>query len=282
MTRRTIVLAGALFALAALAAPVPAQNQPAGRAAPVTLKVLVPHQKAELRIEDTPTRQEGTTRTFISPPLEPGRSYTYSLSVTWQPNNYTTITRTKKVAVQAGQAVEVDLRKYDDKNPDKILIRYVPTPEEVVDAMCKLADVKKDDVVYDLGCGDGRIVITAVKVYGAKRGVGVDIDPERIKESKENAKKAGVDDKVEFRMEDVLNLKDIGDANVVMLYMGDDVNLRLRPILQKTLKPGSRIVSHRFLMGDWKPLKTITVTDNYGGEYDLHLWKIGEEGEKKD
>jgi ribosomal protein L11 methylase PrmA len=137
-----------------------------------------------------------------------------------------------------------------------------------------MAKVGPKDVVYDLGCGDGRMVIIAINKFGAKRGVGVDLDPERIKESKENAEKYKVADKVEFRVGDVLKIKDLRDADVVLLYMGDDINLRLRPILKQTLKPGARIVSHRFTMGDWKPQRTITVNEE-GEDYHLHLWRIG-------
>ena len=276
MTRRVLPLTVTLMTLALMGAPRPTVGQQAGVPQPAYLRVLLPQADAELKIEGAPTKQTGTTRLFVSPPLEPGRNFTYTLTAVWEPNNYTHITRTRKVTVRAGQQVEVDLRKPDDANPDKIVVRYVPTPEEVVTAMCRLAGVGKDDVVYDLGCGDGRIVITAVKDFGARRGVGVDLDPERIQESRENAKRAGVEDRVEFRQGDVLEIKDLGEASVVMLYMGEDVNLRLRPLLQKSLKPGSRIVSHRFLMGDWKPDKTIQVTDSEGVEYDLHLWKIGD------
>jgi uncharacterized protein (TIGR03000 family) len=275
MLRRTAALAGTLL-VATLCLTAPARGQaPAGNQ-PATVRVLLPQDNATLTIEGKATRQAGTTRLFESPPLDPAKSYTYTLVAKWMPNNYTTITRTRVVPVKAGATAEADLRKEDDKQKDDIFVRYVPTPGEVVEAMLKLGEVGDKDVVYDLGCGDGRIVITAVSKFKAKRGVGVDLDPERIKESKANAKEAGVEDKVEFRMEDVLKLKDIGDASVVLLYMGDDLNLRLRPILQKSLKPGSRIVSHRFTMGDWKPLKTITVRDKAGAEYQLHLWKIGE------
>src|SRR5262249_37058493 len=198
----------------------------------------------------------GLTRVFESPPLEPGKNYSYTVVAKWTPNNYTTITRTRTATVKAGETTEADLREADEKQPDDFFIRYVPTPQVVVEAMLKLAEVGEKDIVYDLGCGDGRIVTTAVAKFKAKRGVGVDIDPERIVDSKATAKRDKVEDKVEFRQEDVLKLKDLGDASVVMLYLGDDVNLRLRPILQKTLKPGSRVVSHRFTMGDWKPQKT--------------------------
>src|SRR5690242_4720361 len=132
-------------------------------------------------------------------------------------------------------------------------IYFAATPQPVVEAMLKLAGVKAGDVVYDLGCGDGRIVITAVKQFGAKRGVGIDLDPVRVKESIENAKKAGVSDRVEFKQGDVLKLESVADANVVTLYLLPSVNQKLAPMLRKTLKPGSRIVSHDFRMEPWEP-----------------------------
>jgi hypothetical protein len=126
------------------------------------------------------------------------------------------------------------------------------------------------------------MVIMAVKDFGAKRGVGVDIDPKLVKECKENAVKAGVADRVEFRKGDVLKIDDLSDASVVLLYMGDDINQRLAPILRKSLKPGARVVSHRFRMGDWEPTKEIRVNGKNGGEYTLLLWVIGaEKGKKK-
>jgi uncharacterized protein (TIGR03000 family) len=255
------------------------QQVPSERSA--TIRVHLPFANAQLTVDDVPTRQSGVDRVFVSPPLEAGKNHVYTIKAVWQPNNYVTITRTRKVSVKAGQEVEADLRQADEQQPDKIVIRYVPTPSEVVEAMLKLAEVGKDDVVYDLGCGDGRIVITAVEKFGAKRGVGVDLDPQRIQESKANAREHNVEGKVEFRQGDVLDIKDLSAASVVTLYMSDDLNLRLRPILQKTLKPGARVVSHRFTMGDWKPLKTITVTDRDGEKYRLHLWKIGESGSAK-
>src|SRR5438132_4698521 len=270
-----------LMVIAFCCATEPAHPQAASPSRPATIRVHLPLASAQLMVDDIPTRQTGADRVFVSPPLEPGTNHTYTIKAVWQPNNYTTITRTRKVAVKAGQEVEADLRQADDKQPDKIVIRYVPTPAEVVEEMLKLAEVGKDDVVYDLGCGDGRIVVTAVEKFGAKHGVGVDLDPQRIQESKANARQHKVEDKVEFRQGDVLDIKDLSSASVVTLYMSDDLNLRLRPILQKTLKPGARVVSHRFTMGDWKPFKTITVTDRDSEKYHLHLWKIGERGEEK-
>ncbi len=143
---------------------------------------------------------------------------------------------------------------------------FVPTPQEVVDEMLKLANVKAGDVVYDLGCGDGRTVITAAKM-GA-RGVGIDINPERIKESKQNAAAAGVTGRVEFRNEDLFEA-DIHDATVVTLYLLPSLNVKLRPKLWRELKPGTRIVSHDFDMGDWQPEKVI----NAAG-HTIYFWTI--------
>src|SRR6187402_3257810 len=140
------------------------------------------------------------------------------------------------------------------RSPDVI---FVPTPQEVVDAMLKLAKVTKNDVLYDLGSGDGRIAITAAKTYGA-RGVGIDIDPQRIREANENAKTAGVTDKVKFLNQDLFTT-DISEATVVTLYLLPSLNVKLMPKLMKELKPGTRIVSHAFDMGDWKPEKELDV-----------------------
>jgi SAM-dependent methyltransferase len=151
------------------------------------------------------------------------------------------------------------------------LAPYVPTPQEVVDRMLQLAEVKKTDVVYDLGCGDGRIPITAAKVYGA-RAVGVDIDPQRIAESNANAKRAGVTHLVTFALQDAMKT-DLSDATVVTLYLLSSSNLKLRPILTSKLKPGTRIVAHNFGMGDWQPDKVDTFTDTASIRRTLYLYK---------
>lgn len=141
------------------------------------------------------------------------------------------------------------------RTPDVI---FVPTPQEVVDAMLKVAKVTKEDIVYDLGSGDGRIVVTAAKQYGA-RGTGIDIDPQRIAEANENAKKEGVTDKVRFLNQDLFTT-DIGEATVVTLYLLPTLNVKLMPKLQSELKPGTRIVSHAFdMMGQWKPEQELDV-----------------------
>jgi SAM-dependent methyltransferase len=159
------------------------------------------------------------------------------------------------------------------RQPD---VPYVPTTPEAVEAMLKLAGVTKSDVVYDLGCGDGRIVIAAAKNYGA-RGVGIDINPVRIREAKENAKKAGVEHLVRFEENDLFQA-DFHEATVVTLFLLPEVNLKLRPRLLAQLKPGSRIVSNTFDMGDWKPDKEATVgnaddEDSYLS-HRLYLWIV--------
>lgn len=152
-------------------------------------------------------------------------------------------------ATAGAQGTPIQLRP-----PDVI---FVPTPQDVVDAMLKVAKVTQGDVVYDLGSGDGRIPITAAKTYSA-RGVGIDIDPQRIREANENAKAAGVTDKVKFLNQDLFT-SDISQASVVTLYLLPSLNLKVMPKLMKELKPGTRIVSHAFDMGDWKPEQTLNV-----------------------
>lgn len=156
------------------------------------------------------------------------------------------------VACGVGLACAQDAKR----TPDVI---YVPTPQEVVEDMLRLADVKKGDVLYDLGSGDGRIAVTAARKYGI-RAVGIDIDPERIREANENARKNGVANLVQFRRGDLF-AADFREATVVTLYLLPDLNLKLLPQLQAQLKPGTRVVSHQFDMGDWRPAK---VLESYG------------------
>ena len=156
--------------------------------------------------------------------------------------------------------------------PGRSLAPFATTPEDVVDRMLKLAEVKPGDVVYDLGCGDGRIPIAAAKL-GA-RGVGIDIDPQRIAESKANARAAGVESMVEFRVDDAMTV-DVTEASVVTLYLLGSSNAKLRPMLTKNLKPGSRIVSHAFSMGtDWPADKIDQFVNASGDEVTLYLWRI--------
>jgi len=163
------------------------------------------------------------------------------------------------VAPSSAQQAPAPLR-----SPDVI---FVPTPQEVVDAMLKLAKVSASDVVYDLGSGDGRIPITAAKTYGA-RGVGIDIDPQRIKEATENLKTSGMGDKVRFLNQDLFTTN-ISEATVVTLYLLPSLNLKVLPKLNSELKPGTRVVSHAFDMGDIKPQQT----QNVNGRT-IYLWTV--------
>lgn len=158
------------------------------------------------------------------------------------------------------------------------LAPYVPTPQDVVEKMLSMANVGKGDVVMDLGSGDGRLVVTAAKQYGA-RGIGIDIDPARIAEGKANAAKAGVQQLVEFRQQDALQA-DVSQATVVTLYLLSGSNVKLRPRLLSQLKPGARIVSHQFGMGDWAPDKVETFTDSNGTSRTLYLWTVGKNAPK--
>ena len=146
---------------------------------------------------------------------------------------------------------------------------YVPTPQHVVEDMLRLADVRKGDVLYDLGSGDGRIPVTAARRYGV-RAVGIDIDPTRIREAQQNAQKSGVTRLVRFRQQDLFQT-DLREATVVTLYLLPELNLRLRPRLLEQLRPGTRVVSHQFDMGDWQPDKTLE-----SGSATLYLWIVPE------
>ncbi|MBI4886898.1 MAG: class I SAM-dependent methyltransferase [Acidobacteria bacterium] len=149
---------------------------------------------------------------------------------------------------------------------------FVATPPDVVDRMLRLAQTGPQDVVYDLGCGDGRIVIAAARRFGA-RGVGVDIDPVRIDEARANAKAAGVERLVTFRVQDALET-DVSEATVVTLYLVSALNVKLRPRLASQLRPGARVVSHNFTIGDWEPDVVDVFTSADGLSRTLYLWNM--------
>jgi tRNA A58 N-methylase Trm61 len=150
-------------------------------------------------------------------------------------------------------------------------VPYVPTDDAIVARMLTMAAVGKNDVLYDLGSGDGRIPITAAKRFGT-RGVGVDLDPARVAEARENASKAGVEDRVKFMQQDLFET-DIREATVVTLYLLPEVNLRLRPKLLSDLEPGTRVVSHNYDMGDWAPLRTETIQID-GTDHYIYYWVV--------
>ena len=163
-------------------------------------------------------------------------------------------------------------KKFDPKDAVK-LAPFLPTPMCVVDKMLELAEVDENDIIYDLGCGDGRIVITAAKKYGA-HGVGLDIFPQWVKKSRENARKAGVDSIVEFRLEDATRA-DISEATVIALYLLPESNDLLRPILEKQLKPGACVVTHNYHIPGWasKEICVASLKDDYGKEHAVFLYR---------
>lgn len=189
-----------------------------------------------------------------------------SVGCNQQPSFQATVASTSTVPSEANP----ELAQQTQAPQRGLDVPYVPTPTSVVNRMLQLARVNANDVVYDLGSGDGRIPITAVKEYGVQRAVGIDIDPQRIREANQNAQQAGVSDRVEFRQQDLFET-DLSNASVVTLYLLRDVNLRLRPKLLRELKPGTRIVSHAFDMGDWKPDQTVNVDGRT-----VYLWTVPE------
>jgi SAM-dependent methyltransferase len=182
--------------------------------------------------------------------------------------------RTLLLSAAAGAGLALALppgrlaRAQDFATPPRLDVPFVPTPQEVVDRMLTLAKVGKTDTLYDLGCGDGRIVVTAARQFGA-HGVGIDLNPERIAEAEANARKAGVEQRVKFRVADLFET-DLSPASVVSLYLLPNINIKLRPRLWSQLKPGSRVVSHAFDMGpDWPPEDTVDVNGRT-----IYFWTI--------
>jgi len=178
-----------------------------------------------------------------------------------------------------GEAMETGPTVAPPPDKPENLVPYVPTPYEVVEEMLKMADVKTTDVVFDLGCGDGRIVVMAAKKFGARRAYGVDIDPVRVKEARELAQKEGVEKKAIIYENDVFKT-DFSSATVVTMYLLPEYNAKLRPRLVRMLAVGTRIVSHDFDMPVWTPVETKTVTDKGGGTHTVYLWKITAEMKK--
>jgi len=254
---------------------------------PVIVKVLLPEENFKppiVSIDGVAIKTTGTERTFTTPPLDPTKKYFYTIEAVLEPNNYTKITRTREVEFKAGESVSVDMRIKNDKT-DKIVVRWVPTPDDIVDKMAEMAKVGKDDIIYDPGCGDAVMLIRPIKKFGAKKGIGIDIDQKMVDIAKDKAKAEGVADKIVVRLGDILNEKDMEDvkeASVVLIYIGDDLGARISPLLQKVLKPGTRIVSHRFSLGDWKPDKTEKIKGVDGDDYVLHYWVVkGKDKEKE-
>lgn len=169
-------------------------------------------------------------------------------------------------------AVDHEFAQAQDDADSKKIVPFVPTPQDVVERMLELAQVKAGDVVYALGSGDGRIVVTAAKKYGVK-AVGFEIDPQLIKKSRESIRKEGLERLAEIRQQDIRTV-DLSPATVVTMYLLPEVNMMLRPNIQKQLRPGSRVVSHDFDMEDWKPDVEENLRSKTGGSHTLYLWRI--------
>ena len=183
------------------------------------------------------------------------------------PDSYVLETSVKSIIRQEDKTEEAAGQANEYREPDVI---FIPTPQDIVDKMLELAQVKKDDLLYDLGCGDGRIVVTAAKRYGCK-AVGYDIDPERVKESLGNVQKNNIGNLVKIEQKDIFTL-DLSEASVITLYLLPSLNVKLFPQLEK-LKPGSRIVSHDFRMRGVVPDKVIELHSNYDDEeHKIFLW----------
>jgi uncharacterized protein (TIGR03000 family) len=231
----------------------------------VTVEVYLP-EEARLLVEGQVTRSTGPMRRFVSPPLAPGK-YTYTLTaIIPGPSGPRTVTH--RIDVRPGDFESIDLRE-PGKRPITD-VEYEPTPQNVVDALLRLAKVTGKDVLWDLGCGDGRIPVTAAKEYACKAR-GFDIDPERVKDSIANVRKHGVERLVTIEQRDIFTLDLSKGPTVVTLYLLPRLNARLLAQLRK-LPPGARVISVAHRMADVKPDEQIVV-DTELGEFDVYLWK---------
>jgi uncharacterized protein (TIGR03000 family) len=256
---------GAILAAGLLACLVPAGALAQDDHTTVTLEVYLPAD-ARLFIEGRETKSIGPMRRFVSPPLPPGK-YTYTIkAIIPGPNGPRTVTR--RLAVRPGDFESIDLREPGQRPVGDV--EYEPTPQKVVEALLRLAKVTSKDVVWDLGCGDGRIVVTAAKEYGCK-AVGFDIDPARVKDSRVNVRKSGVERLVTIEQRDLFTLDLSKGPTVVTLYLLPRLNAKLLPQLRK-LPPGARVVSVAHRMADIPPDEHIVV-DTDQGEFDVYLWK---------
>jgi uncharacterized protein (TIGR03000 family) len=231
----------------------------------VTVEIYLP-PGSRLFIEGQERNFEGSMQRFVSPPLPPGK-YVYTIkAIIPGPDGPRTVTR--RIDVRPGDFESIDLRP-PSKRPTTD-VEYEPTPEKVVDALLRLAKVTPNDVLWDLGCGDGRIPVMAAKEYGCK-ACGFDIDPERVKDSLTNVRKHGVERLVMIQQRDIFTLDLSKGPTIVTLYLLPRLNAKLLPQLRK-LPPGARVVSVAHRMADIKPDEQIVV-DTELGEFDVYLWK---------
>ena len=257
---RNLILVVALFACL-----IPAGTFAQDDRKTITVEVYWP-EGARLFVEGQEMRASGPTRRFVSPPLPPGH-YTYTVkAIIPGPNGSRTVAR--RIDVQPGDFESVDLRE-PGKRPIAD-VEYEPTPQEVVDALLRLAKVTSKDVVWDLGCGDGRIPVTAAKRYACKAR-GFEIEPERVKDSLANVRKQGVERLVTIEKRDIFTLDLSKEPTIVTLYLLPSLNMRLLPQLRK-LPPGARVISVAHRMDDIKPDEQIVV-DTELGSLNVSLWK---------
>jgi uncharacterized protein (TIGR03000 family) len=259
MCRNLIVMAG-LFTCV-----IPASSFAQEYRKTATVEVYLP-EGARLFIEGQEMSFKGPMRRFVSPPLPPGK-YTYTIkAIIPGPDGLRTVTH--RIDVRPGDFESIDLRP-PGKQPITD-VEYEPTPQKVVDALLRLAKVTKKDVVWDLGCGDGRIPVTAAKEYGCK-ACGFDIDPQRVKDSLANARKHGVEGLVTIEQRDIFTLDLSTGPTIVTVYLLPRLNAKLLPQLQK-LPPGARVISVAHRMADIMPDEQIVVETELGG-FDVYLWK---------
>jgi uncharacterized protein (TIGR03000 family) len=230
----------------------------------IILEIYLP-EGAQLFVENQETTSKGTMRRFVSPPLPPGK-YTYNLKAIL-PGTGGPRTVTRQIDVRPGDFESIDFREAGSRPIADV--EYEPTPQKVLEALLKLAKVTKGDVLWDLGCGDGRIPITAAKEYGCK-AVGFDVDPNLVKKSIENARKQGVEQLVTIYERDIFTLDLSQGPTIDTLYLLPQLNAKLLPQLRR-LPHGARVVSVAHRMADIKPDKQIAV-DTELGEFDIYLW----------
>ncbi len=253
-----------ILAAAVLACLIPAGTSAQEQRKTVTVEVYLP-ETARLFIEGREMRPQGTMSRFVSPPLPPGK-YIYTIkAIIPGPNGPQTVTR--RIDIRPGDFESVDLRP-PGKRP-VIDVEYEPTPQKVVDALLRLAMVTRNDVLWDLGCGDGRIPVTAARDYGCK-ACGFDIDPQRVKDSRDSARKNGVEQLVAIEQRDIFTLDLSKEPTIITLYLLPRLNAQLLPQLRK-LPPGARVVSVAHRIADIQPDEQIVV-DTEMGLFDVYLW----------
>ncbi len=291
MDRLTAVSLAALLALSAGCRDTPPPPGP-GEPEKADLTVLVPEYVE--RPDSSPPRLYSLKidgKDFTEPKPKPKEKITLTVTpapgkdtvevvMTFYPVPYSKTVRKKLVKLPPGKKVTVDFNVEDKETPDWYEPIFYPSPRSLMREACLLAKVTEKDTVMDIGCGDGRLIITALKEFKAKKGIGLDINPDLVKLCQENALKEGVADRAEFKVEDALKMKDVSHADVVFIYLGEDLSARLEPLFRKTLKPGARVVSLDFGIGSWKhdDKKTHKAFNDHKRESDhtLYLWTIKE------